>query len=64
MNKITELFESNNKEEAAKYLVEQINEYMLENQKLMSENAKLNTQNLELQSLLNAERQNKLMFKK
>ena len=58
LNKITELFESNNKEEAAKYLVEQINEYMLENQKLMSENAKLNTQNLELQSLLNAEQQN------
>ena len=58
LNKITELFESNNKEEAAKYLVEQINEYMLENQKLMSENAKLNTQNLELQTLLNAEQQN------
>ena len=61
LNKITELFESNNKEEAAKYLVEQINEYMLENQKLMSENAKLNTQNLELQSLLNAEQQNNFL---
>ena len=62
LNKITELFESNNKEEAAKYLVEQINEYMLENQKLMSENAKLNTQNLELQSLLNAEQQSNSLF--
>jgi len=62
LNKITELFESNNKEEAAKYLVEQINEYMLENQKLISENAKLNTQNLELQSLLNAEQQNNSLF--
>ena len=61
LNKITELFESNNKEEAAKYLVEQINEYMLENQKLLSENAKLNTQNLELQSLLNAEQQNNFL---
>ena len=62
LNKITELFESNNKEEAAKYLVEQINEYMLENQKLISENAKLNTQNLELQSLLNAEQQSNSLF--
>ena len=64
LNKITELFESNNKEEAAKYLVGQINEYMLENQKFILENTKLNIQNLELQSLLNAERQNKLLFKK
>jgi len=64
LNKITELFESNNKEEAAKYLVEQINEYMIENQNLTIENAKLNTQNLELQSLLNAEQKNNLMFKK
>ena len=64
LNKITELFESNNKEEAAKYLVEQINEYMIENQNLTIENAKLNIQNLELQSLLNAEQKNNLMFKK
>jgi len=64
LNKITELFESNNKEEAAKYLVEQMNEYMLENQKLILENANLNTQNLELQSLLNAERQSHLIFEK
>ena len=63
LNKITELFENNNKEEAAKYLVEQINEYMLENQKLISENAKLNTQILELQSLLNKEHEN-LLFSK
>ena len=63
LNKITELFENNNKEEAAKYLVEQINEYMLENQKLISENAKLNTQILELQSLLNKEHENVLFAK-
>ena len=64
LNKITELFDSSNKEEAAKYLVEQINEYMIENQNLIIENAKLNTQNLELKSLLNAEQQNNLMLKK
>ena len=29
LNKLSEIFESNNKEEAAKYLIEQINEYML-----------------------------------
>ncbi len=60
-NKITELFQNNSKEEAAKYLVEQINEYMLENQKLMAENAKLNTQILEYQSLLNKENENVLI---
>ena len=64
LNKITELFENNNKEEAAKYLVEQINEYMLENQKLISENAKLNTQIFELQSLLNKEHESNLLFNK
>ena len=51
LNKLSEIFENNNKEEAAKYLIDQINEYMLENQKLYSENAKLNTQILELHSL-------------
>ena len=55
LNKLSEIFESNNKEEAAKYLVDQINEYMLENQKLISENSKLNTQILELQSILNSD---------
>ena len=55
LNKLAEIFESNNKGEAAKYLVEQINEYMLENQKLISENSKLNTQILELQSIINYE---------
>ena len=63
LNKMSEIFESNNKEEAAKYLVEQINEYMMENQKLISENSKLNTQILELQSILNAEYNNKLKNK-
>ena len=60
---MSEIFESNNKEEAAKYLVEQINEYMMENQKLISENSKLNTQILELQSIINAEYNNKLKNK-
>ena len=64
LNKINELFENNNKEEAAKYLVEQINEYMLENQKLISENAKLNTQIVQLQSLLNKEHENNILFNK
>ena len=59
LNKLSEIFDSNNKEEAAKYLVNQINEYMLENQKLISENAKLNTQILELQSILNSDHKNK-----
>ena len=59
LNKITELFESNNKEQAAKYLVDQINEYMIENQKLISENSKLNTQILELQSIINSEYKNR-----
>ena len=63
LNKMSEIFESNNKEEAAKYLVEQINEYMMENQKLISENSKLNTQILELQSIINAEYYNKLKNK-
>ena len=58
LNKLSEIFDSNNKEEAAKYLVNQINEYMLENQKLISENAKLNTQILELQSILNSDHKN------
>ena len=58
LNKITEIFESNNKGEAAKYLVDQINEYMIENQKLLSENSKLNTQILELQSILNFDHKN------
>ena len=59
LNKITGLFESNNKEQAAKYLVDQINEYMIENQKLISENSKLNTQILELQSIINSEYKNR-----
>ena len=65
LNKLSEIFDTNNKEEAAKYLVEQINEYMIENQKLISENSKLNTQILELQSILNAEyKSDKLKTKK
>ena len=35
LNKITELSESNNKEQSAKYLVDQINKYMIENQKII-----------------------------
>ena len=54
LNKISELFEDSKKEEAAKYLVEQINNYMQENQRLISENAKLNTQIIEYQEQLNS----------
>ena len=54
LNKISELFEDSKKEEAAKYLVEQINNYMQENQSLISENAKLNTQIIEYQEQLNS----------
>ena len=54
LNKISELFEDEKKEEAAKYLIEQINNYMQENQRLISENAKLNTQLAEYQAQLNS----------
>ena len=54
LNKISELFEDAKKEEAAKYLIEQINNYMQENQRLISENAKLNTQLAEYQAKLNS----------
>jgi hypothetical protein len=54
LNKISELFEQSKKEEAAKYLVEQVNDFMQENQRLINENAKLNTQVIELQSQLNS----------
>ena len=54
LNKISELFEESKKEEAAKYLVQQINNYMQENQRLISENAKLNTQLAEYQAQLNS----------
>ena len=54
LNKISELFEDAKKEEAAKYLIEQINNYMQENQRLISENAKLNTQLVEYQAQLNS----------
>ena len=56
LNKVSELFEQSKKEEAAKYLVEQVNDFMKENQRLISENAKLNVQILELQSQLNAQK--------
>ena len=54
LNKISELFEDAKKEEAAKYLIEQINNYMQENQRVISENAKLNTQLAEYQAQLNS----------
>ena len=60
LNKISELFEQSKKEEAAKYLVEQVNDFMQENQRLISENTKLNTQILELQAQLTS--QNNLNF--
>ena len=60
LTKISELFEQSKKEEAAKYLVEQVNDFMKENQRLISENAKLNTEILELQFQLTI--QNNLNF--
>ena len=54
MNKISELFDEPKKEEAAKYLIEQINNYMQENQRLISENAKLNTLIAEYQAQINS----------
>ena len=54
LNKISELFDEPKKEEAAKYLIEQINNYMQENQRLISENAKLNTLIAEYQAQINS----------
>lgn len=50
INKIPIMFENDKKEDAAKYLVEQVNDFMSENQKLIAENSKLNLQISQLQN--------------
>ena len=47
------MFEGDKKEEAAKYLVEQVNQFMSENQKLLSDNTRLNLQINQLQNEIN-----------
>ena len=59
LSQIPEFFNKNQKEEAAKYLVKQINEFMNENQKLLSDNFKLNIQVNELQAQLKANKKEK-----
>jgi hypothetical protein len=46
------LFKNNNKEDAAKFLVSQVNYFMLNNQKLIEENTRLLTQNSKLENEL------------
>ena len=53
LSEIPEFFNRNQKEEAAKFLVEQVNIFMNENQKLFSDNFRLNTQIKELEAQLN-----------
>jgi len=59
LSQIPEFFNKNQKEEAAKYLVKQINEFMSENQKLLSDNFKLNIQVNELQAQLKENKKEK-----
>ena len=54
LSEIPEFFNKNQKEEAAKFLVEQVNIFMNENQKLFSDNFRLNTQIKELEAQLNS----------
>ena len=54
LSEIPEFFNKNQKEEAAKFLVEQVNMFMNENQKLFSDNFRLNTQIKELEAQLNS----------
>ena len=51
---IPDFFNKEKKEEAAKYLVKQVNYFMEENQKLFSENFKLKTEIKELKTKLNS----------
>ena len=59
LSEIPEFFNKNQKEEAAKFLVEQVNMFMNENQKLFSDNFRLNTQIKELEAQLNFNLQKK-----
>ena len=53
VSRIPIMFEGDKKEEAAKYLVEQVNQFMSENQKLLSDNTRLNLQINQLQNEIN-----------
>ena len=58
LSQIPEFFNRDQKEEAAKYLISQVNNFMSENQKLFSDNFRLNTQVKELQAQLNSNNNN------
>ena len=53
VSRIPIMFEGDKKEEAAKYLVEQVNQFMSENQKLLSDNTRLNLNINQLQKEIN-----------
>ena len=52
LSQIPELFNQDNKEGAAKYLVSQVNDFMSQNQKLIEENTRLLNQNNQLENEL------------
>ena len=58
LSQIPEFFNRDQKEEAAKYLISQVNNFMSENQKLFSDNFRLNTQVKELEAQLNSNNNN------
>ena len=61
VSRIPIMFEGDKKEEAAKYLVEQVNQFMSENQKLLSDNARLNLQINQLQNEINNTKANQYL---
>ncbi len=62
LSQIPEFFNRDQKEEAAKYLISQVNNFMSENQKLFSDNFRLNTQVKELEAQLNSNNNNNISF--
>ena len=52
VGKIPLLFEKDKKEEAAKFLVDQVNVFMKENQRLIDENAKIKSEKIVLENKL------------
>ena len=63
LSQIPLLFKKNNKEDAAKYLVSQVNYFMLNNQQLIEENTKLLTQISKLENELEYYKSNDLINK-
>ena len=61
VSRIPIMFEGDKKEEAAKYLVEQVNQFMSENQKLLSDNTRLNLQINQLQNEINSTKVNQYL---